>query len=554
MIYVIILVYRSLRAVRKIANVLIGLAYWLGLGAVGWSICWLMLRSDHSRTAYYFIGNHASLAVWLISQILIMYAVTDEQLWISYRFGNIGIAFTGTFWLLFSLNYSGKRTPAAFVVLMSAVSVFFIAMIFTNPYHKLYYTEFSLDGVSYGPAFYIGQAYIYTVFIAGLYLIGRHCFKRRSRPRSQGALIIAAAIIPLVFNLISVSQRFGDKVAATPLTFAVSGLLVLLATYRYDFLNVNGVAFEDAFNSIAEGVMVFNRWGRSTYISSAAKRLLGVDGRVKLDEIQKLCADDSAEITEDGRTISIKRYRCYDSKGFTIAHIAVVSDITHYYELLDRTAQLAEAERSLALEQERNRIAQEVHDTAGHTLTMITSLARLSQAAAGRVTGEGAAELAEYLRETETLSRSGVTQLRCSINNLRDDSFLKSVTGAVRMLCDSVRDMTAELCVQGEEDEGFGFCIREVYDSCRELVTNSMRYSSADRIDVILRFGESALELFYFDNGGGCGNIKEGNGLRGIRERTERLGGSVSFSSGEGEGFQAVIKIPKRDTAKEVTA
>lgn len=541
------------RGVTVIANALMGLAYWLGLGAVGWCICWLMLRSDHSPTAYYFIGNHASLGIWLISQILIMQAVTDEQLWQSYCFGNIGIAFTGTFWLLFSMSYSDKPAPRGFVYMLITVSLSFIVMIFTNSYHRLYYTEFSLGSVRYGPAFYIGQVYIYSAFIAGLFLIGRHCFRRKSRPRSQGALIIMATIIPLLFNLLAVSGIFGATAAATPLTFAVSGLLVLLATYRYDFLNVNGVAFEDAFNSIAEGVMVFNRWGRSTYISSAARRLLGVDDRVRLDRICELCAEDSAEINEGGRSLSIKRYRCYDSKGTTIAHIAIVSDITHYYELLERTAQLADAERSLALEQERNRIAQEIHDTAGHTLTMITSLARLSQAAAAKVSGEGAAELAQYLHETETISRSGVTQLRCSINNLHDDSFLKSVTGAVRMLCDSVRDMSAELCVQGEEDDSFGFCIREVYDSCRELVTNCLRYSSADRIDVILRFGESVFELFFFDNGSGCKVIKEGNGLRGIRERTERLGGSVSFASGGGEGFQAIIRIPKQDMTKEGT-
>ncbi len=526
---------------------ILSIAYWLGLAAVGWCICWLMLRSDHSITTYFFIGNHSALALWLISQLLILQSVTDKQLWKSYTIGNLGVSFTGTFWLLFVLNYVDRETPRNFVNILMAISMLFYIIILTNPYHHIYYKTFSLDRIVYGPAFFIGQAYIYSSFLTGIYMVVKCCLIQKQRPKSQGVLILLATCIPLTINLISISGIIKTKVAITPLTFALSGLLVLLATYRYDFLNVNGVAFEDAFNSIAEGVMIFNRRGRITYLSSAARKLLGADENTSLSDVLNMTGDDPdepAEITVDGVTASIRHYRCLDSKGATVAHMIIATDITHYYELLDRTAQLAAAEQSLALEHERNRIAQEVHDTAGHTLTMITSLARLSQAAAEKLDGEGLADLKEYLRETESISRSGVTQLRCSINNLRDDSFLKSVTGAVRMICDSVKDMETELCIQGTEDERFSFCIREIYDSTRELITNCMRYSSADRIDIILRFGDKALEMFYFDNGKGCTCIKEGNGLRGIRERTEKLGGRVSFSSGEDEGFRATIRLP----------
>ena len=526
---------------------ILSIAYWLGFAAVGWCICWLMLRSDHSLTTYFFIGNHSALALWLISQLLILQSVTDKQLWMSYTVGNLGVSFTGTFWLLFVLNYVDRKTPKNFVNILMSFSLIFYVIILTNPYHHLYYKNFEIGSIVYGPAFFIGQAYIYSAFLTGIYMVIRCCFMLKQRPKSQGILILLATCIPLTINLISISGLIKTKIAVTPLTFALSGILILLATYRYDFLNVNGVAFEDAFNSIAEGVVIFNRRGRVTYISSAARKLLGANENTLLSDILSMTGDDPdepAEITIDGVTASLRHYRCLDSKGVTVAHIIIATDITHYYELLDRTAQLAAAERSLALEHERNRIAQEVHDTAGHTLTMITSLARLSQAAAEKVSGEGLNDLKEYLKETESISRSGVTQLRCSINNLRDDSFLKSVTGAVKMICDSVRDMETELCIQGSEDGRFNFCIREIYDSTRELITNCMRYSSADRIDIILRFGETALEMFYFDNGKGCLNIKEGNGLRGIRERTEKLGGSVTFSSGGDEGFRATIKLP----------
>ena len=172
---------------------------------------------------------------------------------------------------------------------------------------------------------------------------------------------------------------------------------------------------------------------------------------------------------------------------------------------------------------------------------MISSLARLLS-----VNTPEDSPMHGYITEIDGLSRSGVTQLRCSINNLRDDTFMTSVEQAVRTVAGAVRGMDIDICVQGSEDKRFAFCIRQVYDNTRETITNAMRYSGASRIDVILKFLSDRLELYIFDNGKGCSEIGENNGLRGIRERTESLGGTVRFSSVEGEGFSTIIKIPLR--------
>ena len=94
----------------------------------------------------------------------------------------------------------------------------------------------------------------------------------------------------------------------------------------------------------------------------------------------------------------------------------------------DRTVQFLRSEKKLSLEQERNRIAQEMHDSAGHTFTLISSLSRILDA---DLKNTGAPEnILSCVREIDGLSRSGVTQLRCSINNLRSDEFMTSVTRA----------------------------------------------------------------------------------------------------------------------------
>lgn len=121
---------------------------------------------------------------------------------------------------------------------------------------------------------------------------------------------------------------------------------------------------------------------------------------------------------------------------------------------------------------------------------------------------------------------------------------MSTVTAAVRTVANAVRDINVQVCVQGAEDESCGFCVQNIYSSFRELITNSVRYSGADRIDVIIKFLGTSMELYVFDNGKGCAEIKVHDGLRGITERTESLGGTAEFRSGEGIGFTAVIKIP----------
>ncbi len=525
----------------------LSLIYIFAIITMNISVCLLLQRAYHGKTTYSFIGCQISLTLWLIAQLIQIHSESLRQLKLCYALGNAGICFFGSFWLIFAVSYLGREVPAGLTVSLFSLSSVFYAFAVSGS--TLYYEKFTLDTISYGIVFYLCQAYIYLCLLAGFFLVLRRCYSSGERSRGQAASLALALLIPLTINLLTLNGIINLNFALTPLTLSISSILILLATYRYGFLNVNEVAFEDALNVIAEGLMVFNRRGEVTYFSSAAKRLLGTDGLNSLEELIAF-VDKGAEASElesietsiGGRTLTLKKSVCRGRKGMPTAYIVIISDIT---SLLERSALLAAAEQKLAIERERNRIAQEVHDTAGHTLTMISSLARLS------LLPEATREkIDSYSSEIEALSRSGITQLRCSINNLRSDSFLTSVTNAVNTIADVVRDMTIDVCIQGTDGESFNKFARPIYDTCRELITNCERYSKADRMDIILKLNENSLALYVFDNGEGCEKIKPGNGLNGIIKRIEELDGTVRFISAPGEGFRTMIKIPVEGSEK----
>ena len=522
------------------------------------AILWLTVRGSRSKVTFSFVGCMFSQLLWIISQLMIITAESEKQLLISYAVGNLGISFLGSCWLLFAVSYMDRELSK----LLVSGTLTFSSLIFlcaaANPLHGLYYTEFSMEAVVHGPVFYIMQVYTYLVMLIGIVLVCKKCFEIKERSRGQAVLLTLGTAVPLIINLLTLADVITLDFALTPISFAFSGVLVLLATYRYGFLNVNDVAFEDAFNSIEEGVIIFNRRGRITYLSSAARRQLNISEKTELTSLIGYISElagkdisenfDYAEIKSNGTVYGIRHYHCCNDKGVSVAQLLIVSDISRYYQLIEKTDELALARQKLALEQERNRIAQEVHDTAGHTFTIISSLAKLSQSRIANIAAcAEKEELLEFAEKTESLARGGLTQLRCSINDLREDSFMTTVTAAVRTVTNAVRDINVQVCVQGTEDESYSFCVQNIYSSFRELITNSVRYSGADRIDVIIKFLGTSIELYVFDNGRGCAEITAHDGLRGITERTEALDGSAVFRSGEGIGFTAIIKIPVKE-------
>ncbi len=519
------------------------------------AIVWLMVRGSRSKVTFSFVGCLLSQFLWIVSQLMIIMSESDKQLLISYDVGNLGISFLGSCWLLFAVSYMDRELTGSLVTGTIAFSSLIYLCAVTNPLHGLYYTEFSMNGIVHGPLFYVLQVYTYIVMLIGIVLVCKKCFEIKERSRGQAVLLTLGTAVPLTINLLTLADVITLDFALTPISFVLSGVLVLLATYRYGFLNVNEVAFEDAFNTIEEGVIIFSRRGRITYLSSGAKKRLGISENTDYSSFIEFISEladkkpdenfDYAEIKKDGAIYGIRHYNCRNDKGIPVARLVIVSDVSRYYQLIEKTDELALARQKLALEQERNRIAQEVHDTAGHTFTMISSLAKLSKSRISEITPSSVTEeLLEFADKTESLSRGGLTQLRCSINDLRADSFMSTVTAAVRTVVNAVRDIDINVCIQGAEDESYAFCVQNIYSSFRELITNSVRYSGADRIDVIIKFLGTQIELYVFDNGRGCAEITFHDGLRGITERTEALGGSAVFRSGDGIGFNAVIKIP----------
>jgi len=188
-------------------------------------------------------------------------------------------------------------------------------------------------------------------------------------------------------------------------------------------------------------------------------------------------------------------------------------------------SQSQEEIRRLATTAERERIARDLHDILGHTLTLITVKAEL----AARLAERDVAAAAPEMRELERISRDALRQVREAVGGYRSGGLTGELVNA-RVALDAARvQLTRDIDGTGcppSHDELFALVLREA-------VTNIVRHSGARNCWVEMRRHDNIAKMVIRDDGRG-GNLKEGNGLRGMRERLSALDGNLYVDSGRG--------------------
>ena len=206
---------------------------------------------------------------------------------------------------------------------------------------------------------------------------------------------------------------------------------------------------------------------------------------------------------------------------------------------------------------ERNRLAREIHDTLGHTLTGI-----IMGTDAGLALFDVAPEEAKKRMEVVAQSaRDGLTDVRRSIKALRPDTLERfTLEEALKGLVENFRLTTSAQISYSQEASDLKLDTDEedaLYRVVQEGLTNAVRHGKADRIEVRITRNEDVVTVRVRDNGTGSGVTEEGFGLRHMRERLEMLGGTMSYGnlSRDAEdgytGFFIVVRLPVRNRKGE---
>lgn len=206
-----------------------------------------------------------------------------------------------------------------------------------------------------------------------------------------------------------------------------------------------------------------------------------------------------------------------------------------------RNLALAEAHAEvarLAAENERSRIARDLHDLLGHSLTTITVKTGLARRLGETDPDRALAEIAEV----ETLARRALADVRAAVLNYRDVTLAGELASGRELL--RAAGILAEFPkaidgVSPEHQELFGWVVREG-------LTNVVRHARASRCTVQLT--ESSVEIVDDGAGGVVAHSGDagGSGLSGLRERVAAAGGTLDAGPLQPRGWRLSVSLSPR--------
>ena len=219
------------------------------------------------------------------------------------------------------------------------------------------------------------------------------------------------------------------------------------------------------------------------------------------------------------------------------------SELTNVVMRLEDSIHKARIE---AQNKERSRIARQVHDTVGYSLTaVIVQLNVVRELVQRKSLRSRIEQLEELMRQSLKDTRETVTVLRKENSEGRNESWRDTWIRLCNIFsnCTGVRIHVIigdELrAVDGEVGEA-------LYRMLQESLTNAYRHGRATFIDVAMKWKKELKRILFrvSDNGIGCKHVEPGNGINGIMERVTALQGEVVWNTLPNKGFDIGIDIP----------
>lgn len=235
--------------------------------------------------------------------------------------------------------------------------------------------------------------------------------------------------------------------------------------------------------------------------------------------------------------------------------LGLVAAVVHYVSTQRLQHQLARLREQEALEKERARIARDLHDQLGASLTQVSLLGELAES--DKDLPEEVEAHARQISQTARETTRALDEIVWTVNPSND-----TLEGLVTYLCKYTQEYfsVAGLRYRQEVPDALPETPippelrHHVFLAAKEAVTNVVRHARASEARLRLRLADRSFTLEIEDDGRGPGDVEGSaaqrrNGLRNMRRRMEESGGSFAIHAGEGGGTVVRLTAPLRDVA-----
>ena len=196
--------------------------------------------------------------------------------------------------------------------------------------------------------------------------------------------------------------------------------------------------------------------------------------------------------------------------------------------------------RYLSQLEERNRIAQNIHDKIGHTIS--GSLIQLE--AAALYIDNDSAKAKRIIEKVIPLLREGIDHIRITLKNIKPATEQLGINRIKLMLDEftATNRVQPKLLYHGDLERISQLQWRIIHDNLSEALTNVLKYAQASTVTVNIEVLDKFIKAEVKDDGIGAYHIKKGIGLSGMEERSGNLGGKLVIDGSR--GFSIITLLP----------
>ncbi len=273
----------------------------------------------------------------------------------------IGSAPLTTIWLMLVLVYVGQTSllTRRNQIILFIIPAITLVLVWTNEYHQLLWINPRLE---IGPAFntvvftqglwyWVNTAYSYTLFVISTVLLVM-AFNRANRLyREQIIVLLIFSLLVWVGNVAYTLGWTPNRMNLTPVTFAISALLLAWGLFRYHLLDIAPIAREQVVDNISSAVIVLDRHHRIVDMNRAAEKyftrtlseLLGrsiIDLASHIPEVAKYADatepvqfESTVNVNDETYIVEVRLDPLYNNSRQIIGRLAILRDITEYRQI-----------------------------------------------------------------------------------------------------------------------------------------------------------------------------------------------------------------------------
>lgn len=487
----------------------------------------------------------------------------------------------------FVLEYAwpGRWLTRRNLILLSIPCLLGLIIILTNNLHHLLWRGFEVDGKIFpirGPINWTYLGYTLGLTILNL-IIFIWLFVRSPQHRWPVVIMVAGMVAGRLLFVLQTAQIIQSELPP----FMFEFLMYAIALFGFRILDPIPLARQTAIEQLPAGMLVLDPQGKIVSSNPAAQSILGSPAkRLRGRPIQDLlpaCAgltDDLQAVGNGQDEISLSKgpdTRYYqveasalnDWRGLVVGRLLMLHDVT---EQKRAQAQLLEQQRALAMLQEREQLARELHDStgqvlgyAGFQLEVVHDRILDGQAAlsAGKVE-EVHTQLVEagcHLTRLSNIVVEAHADLREYILNLRlAPSDQRPFFATLQHYLDGYSQnygIQTELSARtGVEDEWMDAEAQmQLFRIIQEALSNARKHAEARSVQISFEKRDRLMSVTIKDNGHGFepqAAMKKGDGHFGLHfmhERAEQIGGSLRVESTSGKGTCVIVELPMEGAA-----